>query len=86
MTPHFPANAETKWAARLRRWGLEDLAPILVETLHPLGWIGGQLLMVATPLLTTFVDAEQIDRWVDLLENPDQPEQLSHELDREDER
>ena len=86
MTPHLPADDDASWTARLRRWGLDDVAPILVEALRPLSWIGGQLLMVAAPLLTTFVDARQIDRWVDLLEDPDRLERIDQQPDREEKR
>ena len=86
MTPHFPADDDASWTARFQRWGLDDVAPVLVEALRPLSWICGQLLMVATPLLTTFVDARQINRWVDLLEDPDRLERPGREPDREGER
>lgn len=71
------------WAARLQRWGLDEIAPVFIEALRPFGPIGSQLLTVASPLLTTFVDDQQLDHWIELLDDPDRLEQFARSLDRE---
>ena len=71
------------WAARLQRWGLDEIAPVFIEALRPFGPIGSQLLTVASPLLTTFVDDRRLDHWIDVLDDPDRLEQFARSLDRE---
>ena len=71
------------WVARLQRWGLDEIAPVFIEALRPFGPIGSQLLTVASPLLTTFVDDRRLDHWIDVLDDPDRLEQLARSLDRE---
>ncbi len=86
MAPTSTSQDDQAWAARLRRWGLDDLAPIFIEVLRPFGAIGSQLLTLASPLLTTFVDADRLDHIVETLDDPDQLDQLLRNLDREAER
>lgn len=74
------------WAARLQRWGLDEIAPVFIEVLRPFGPIGGQLLTLASPLLTTFVDDHHLDQWVEWLDDPEQLEQFARALDREADR
>ncbi len=83
MIPPSTSHDDRVWAARLQRWGLDEIAPVFIEVLRPLGPIGSQLLTVASPLLTTFVDDQQLDHWIDLLDDPDRLEQFARSLDRE---
>ncbi len=86
MTPPVIAHDDQVWAARLQRWGLDELAPVFIEALRPFGPIGSQLLTIAAPLLTTFVDDGRLNRWIDVLDDPDRLEQLAQSLDREVDR
>ncbi len=86
MTPTSTSQDDRTWTARLRRWGVDDLAPVFVEVLRPFGAIAGQLLTLASPLLTTFVDADRLDQVVETLDDPDRLDQLLRNLDREAER
>lgn len=86
MTPSSTSQDDRTWAARLQRWGLDDMAPIFSEVLRPFGAIGGQLLTLASPLLTTFMDEDRLDRIVELLDDPDQLDQSWHSPDHEAER
>ena len=86
MTPSSTSQDDRIWAARLQRWGLDDLAPVFIEVLRPFGAIGGQLLTLASPLLTTFVDEDRLDQIVETLDDPDRLEQLLRNLDGEAER
>jgi hypothetical protein len=86
MKPTSTSQDDQTWAARLRRWGLDDLAPVFVEVLRPFGAIGGQLLTLASPLLTTFVDEDRLDQIVETLDDPDRLDQLLRNLEREAER
>ncbi len=86
MTPTSTSQDERTWAARLRRWGLDDLAPVFVEVLRPFGVIAGQVLTLASPLLTTFVGEDRLDQIVETLDDPDRLDQFLRNLDREAER
>ena len=85
MIPSSTSQDDPAWTARLRRWGLDDLAPIFSDVLRPFGTIGGQLLMLASPLLTTFVDQGRLDQIVETLDDPDRLDQFLRNLDRENE-
>jgi hypothetical protein len=86
MTPSSTSQDDQAWAARLQRWGLDDLAPIFSEVLRLLAPFGGQLLTLASPLLTTFMNEDRLDQIVELLDDPDRLEQVVNSLDREVER
>jgi len=83
MTPSSTPQDDQLWAARLQRWGLADIAPVFIEVLRPFGAIGGQLLTLASPLLTTFVDEGRLDRIVETLDDPDRLDQFLRSLDHE---
>ena len=86
MTPSSTSQDDRTWAARLQRWGLDDLAPIFGEVLRPFGALGSQLLVLASPLLTTFVDEGRLDRLVEILDDPDRLDQALQGLDHEAEQ
>jgi hypothetical protein len=86
MTPSSTSQDDRTWAARLQRWGLDGLAPVFGEVLRPFGAIGSQLLTLASPLLTTFVDEDRLDQIVETLDDPDRLDQFLRNLDREAER
>jgi hypothetical protein len=86
MTPSSTSQDDRTWAARLQRWGLDGIAPIFIEALRPFGAIGNQLLTLASPLLTTFMDEGRLDQLIEMLDDPDQLDQLLRSLDREAER
>ena len=67
----------------MQRWGLDEIAPVFIEVLRPFGAIGSQLLTVASPLLTTFVDDQRLDHSIETLDDPDRLEQFARTLDRE---
>ena len=84
--PPTSLDDQQVWAARLQRWGLEEIAPVFIEVLRPFGPLGSQLLTLASPLLTTFVDDQRLDQWIEWLDDPEQLEQLARSLDREADR
>ena len=86
MTPSSTSQDDRAWAARLQRWGLDDIAPVFIEVLRPLGAIGGQLLTLASPLLTTFINEDRLDQIVETLDDPERLDQFLRTLDREAER
>jgi hypothetical protein len=86
MTPSSTSQDDRAWATRLQRWGLDDVAPIFVEVLRPLGAIGGQLLTLASPLVTTFMSEDRLDQLVETLDDPDRLDQVLRSLDHEAER
>jgi hypothetical protein len=83
MTPSSTSQDDQLRVNRLQRWGLDELAPAFGEVLRPFGAIGGQLLMLASPLLTTFVGADHLDQIVETLDDPDRLDQFLRSLDRE---
>jgi hypothetical protein len=69
-----------KWAARLERWGLMPVAPILLQVIRPLGFIGSQALLFGQPFLTFFADAQSLDELSSLLDDPDALDQIERRL------
>jgi hypothetical protein len=68
------------WVERFQRWGLRGLAPVLLDVLRPLGFVSSQLIILAGPLLTTFVPAAQLDQFTTLIEDPDRLARLRRAL------
>jgi hypothetical protein len=69
-----------EWAARLDRWGLLPVTPVLVQIIRPLGFIGTQALLFGQPFLTLFVDTQSLDELSSLLDDPDALDQIEHRL------
>ncbi len=86
MTSSPTSQEDRAWAERLQRWGLSEVTPLLAEVLRPFGAIGGQLLMLASPLVTTFLSAERLDQLVETLDDPERLDQILRRLDHEAER
>jgi hypothetical protein len=59
------------WTERFQRWKLLGFAPALLDVLRPLGFVSSQLIIMAGPVLTTFVSAAQLDQFTALIEDPD---------------
>jgi hypothetical protein len=77
-----PVPTQSVWIDRLQQWGLAGVAAVLIDTLRPLGFFGSQAIVMASPLLTTFVKPDQLTQLSDLLEDPDRLQQLSRLLDQ----
>ncbi len=86
MTPSSTSQDDRTWTARLQRRGLDDIAPVFIEVLRPFGAIGGQLLTLASPLLTTFMNDDRLNQLIEMLDDPDRLEQFARSLDQETER
>jgi len=86
MKPSATSQDDRAWAARLQRWGLDDIAPVFIEVLRPLGAIGGQLLTLASPLVTTFMSEDRLDQIIETLDDPDRLDQVLSSLDQKAER
>jgi len=69
-----------EWAARLERWGIAPIAPILLQVLQPLGFIGSQWVLFGQPLLTLFADAQSFEELSSLLDDPDALGQIERQL------
>jgi hypothetical protein len=69
-----------EWAARLDRWGLMPVAPILLQVIRPLGFIGSQALLFGKPFLTWFADVQSLDELSSLLDDPDALDQIERRL------
>jgi hypothetical protein len=70
MAPHSMMDDDQIWVERFQRWKLHDCAPMLLDVLRPLGFVSSQLLIMAGPVLTTFVSAAQLDQFTALIEDP----------------
>ena len=86
MTPSPTSQDDRTWAARLQRWGLDDIAPVFIDVLRPFGAIGSQLLTLASPLLTTFIAEDRLDQIIETLDDPDRLDQFLRQLDHEADR
>jgi acyl carrier protein phosphodiesterase len=73
------------WLDRLQRWQLRSIAPLLLDVLRPLGLVGSQLIIMAKPVLTSFVSSAQIDQLTALIEDPDRLARLRQAIDAEGE-
>jgi hypothetical protein len=71
------------WIDRFQRWGLSAVAPMLLDALRPLGLIGSQLIIMAQPVLTSFVSTAQIDQFTALIEDPDRLARLRRAIEAE---
>jgi acyl carrier protein phosphodiesterase len=76
-------NDDQIWIDRFQRWGLSAVAPMLLDVLRPLGLVGSQMIIMAKPVLTSFVSAAQIDQFTDLIEDPDRLARLRQALEAE---
>lgn len=61
-----------KWAERIKNWGLEDVVAALMEATGPLTVLGAQLIYLAQPVLSTFIQDRNLTALVDLLEDAEQ--------------
>ena len=78
-------NDDQIWVERLQRWGLRNVAPMLLDALRPLGLVSSQIIIMAKPVLTTFVSAAQIDQFTALIEDPDRLARLRRAIEAEGE-
>ncbi len=69
-----------EWAARLDRWGLAPVSPLLLRMLQPLGFVGSQLVLLGQPLLTLLADVRSLDELSTLLDDPDALEEIERRL------
>ncbi len=65
-----------EWAARLDRWGLTPVAPLLLRLLQPFGFVGSQMVLFGQPVLTMFADAQSLEDFSSLLDDPDALEEI----------
>ena len=56
-------------AATISRYGLRLPALLVLETGHPLTFLGGQLMLISMPALSLFVPAQKIRHIASLLED-----------------
>ncbi len=84
MTQPSDFTDSSAWVARLRRWGLSEVTSVLIDELRPFGVVGSQLITLTTPVLSTFVDAQQLSRLADWLEDADRMEAFCRALESEE--
>lgn len=61
-----------QWAERIKNWGLEDVVAALMEATGPLTVLGAQVIYLAQPVLSTFIQNRNLIALVDLLEDAEQ--------------
>jgi acyl carrier protein phosphodiesterase len=84
MLPSQPVIDDDQiWLDRLQRWPLHSIAPLLLDVLRPLGLAGSQLIIMAKPVLTSFVSSAQLDQLTALIEDPDRLARLRQAIDAE---
>lgn len=62
---------------------MREVAATLLDAMEPLNFIGAQLVYLGQPMLNTFFPEDQINAFVDLLENPEETKAFSHFLRQE---
>ncbi len=72
-----------KIAERIRRLGVPGVVGAVLQGMRPLAFIGGQLLWVAQPALSPWVDRDQLAAYAWLLEQPDSIDLLQTRLQRD---
>ena len=55
---------------RVRQWGIGGLVSVLLNSLRPFAFIGGQLLWLAQPTVTLVADGGRVADFARLLEEP----------------
>ena len=83
MSDQPMTNDDQIWIERLQRWGLSGAAPVLLDVIGPLGLVGSQLIIMAKPVLTSFVSAAGIDQFTALIEDPDRLARLRRAIEAE---
>jgi hypothetical protein len=58
-------------ARRIRGWGLSGPVSILLDTLEPFAFVGGQILWVIQPTLSLVVDGHRVAEYAVMLERPE---------------
>ena len=73
------------WAERINRSGLAIVALPLLEIGLGLGFLAGQALLLAQPVLGILLDEANVTRYVALLEDPVALESLIERIERKTE-
>jgi hypothetical protein len=73
-----PSNWQ-KWAEKIERWGLTDLAATLLESSGPISTMIAQLVYVSSPFLPGS-QSESWDKLARLFENPTESRSFAHFL------
>jgi hypothetical protein len=71
---------------RLKQAQLQEMIDVALDALEPLSVFGAQLLWIAQPTLSLFIDQERITGWAELLEDPRHFAQWRETLDQTDDR
>ncbi len=79
--PQREKEVVDRFAARLARWGLADVALLALDGLRPLSVLAAQLLWTAQPALSLLMDGRQVGTLAQVLERPEGPELLARQLE-----
>jgi hypothetical protein len=71
-----------QWAERIHKSGLSAVTLPLLEIGQGLGVLASHVLLFTQPILTGLVDAETLNRYVTLLEDPVALERLIERVER----
>ncbi len=69
-----------QWTARLERWGLAPVAPVFLQLLQPLGFVGSQAVLFGQPLLSALADSQSLDEVSSLLDDTDALREIERRL------
>jgi len=72
------------WNESLHRWGLDDLAALILDAMGPLNLLGAQVVYLSQPFLGQFLPEGHWDALAELLENPGQTQAFSAYLRQTD--
>ena len=69
-----------QWAERIEQAGLVPIVTTLLELARPLGFLASQALLLSEPLLSGFSGHNTMHKTANLLEDPEQVDQLLKRL------
>ena len=69
-------NIWQNWANFLQRWGINDVAAVLLDALGPLNLLGAQFVYFGQPLLAQFLPGGHIDALAGMLEDSNQTKEF----------
>ena len=58
------------WAGFLHRWGVQDIAAVILKATGPLSLIGAQVVYVGQPLLNWVMPEGHLEALANMLEDP----------------
>jgi len=69
-----------KWAETLHRWGMREVAAIMMEAAEPLNFVGAQAVYLGQPFLNAIFPEDHVTALANLLDSPEDTKAFTHFL------